>query len=51
MKVMNITDDLNKKTTANNQLKIPRKKITTDDIIGIIDDDGEYWNIDKDVYE
>lgn len=28
----------------------PRKKVTTDDILGIIDDDGEEWDIDKEVY-
>ena len=31
--------------------KIYRKKITTDDIIGIIDDNGEEWDIDSEVYE
>ena len=31
--------------------KFHRKKITTEDIIGIIEDDGEEWDIDKDVYE
>ena len=29
---------------------VPRKKITTKDILGIIDDNDE-WDIDKEVYE
>ena len=31
--------------------KFLRKKITTDDILGIIEDDGEEWDIDDEVYE
>lgn len=31
--------------------KFRRKKITTDDILGIIEDDGEEWGIDDEVYE
>ena len=27
------------------------EKITTDDILGIIEDDGEEWDIDDEVYE
>ena len=28
----------------------PRKKVTLEDVIGMIDDDGEDWDIDKEVY-
>ena len=28
----------------------PRKKVTTEDILGIIDYDGEEWDIDNEVY-
>lgn len=28
----------------------PRKKVTINDVIGIIEDDGEEWDIDKEVY-
>ena len=31
--------------------KFLRKKITTDDILGIIEDEGEEWDIDDEVYE
>ena len=38
-------DNNNNKTTH-----IPRKKITTKDILGIVKDNEE-WDIDKEVYE
>lgn len=28
----------------------PRQKVTLDDVLGILDDDGEEWNIDELVY-
>lgn len=30
---------------------IPRQKVTFDDVFGMIDDDGEDWNIDELVYD
>lgn len=29
---------------------LPRQKVTIDDVIGMIVDDGEEWDIDKEVY-
>ena len=29
----------------------PRQKVTLDDVFGMIDDDGEDWNVDELVYD
>ena len=35
----------------NNEIILtPRQKVTIDDVLGIIEDDGEEWDIDKEVY-
>ena len=46
-----VNDYISQGLAADGISKFHRKKITTDDIIGIIEDDGEEWDIDKEVYE
>ncbi|KZX11839.1 hypothetical protein MBORA_13790 [Methanobrevibacter oralis] len=35
----------------NNIIITPRQKTTFDDVFGMIDDDGEDWNIDELIYD
>ena len=45
-----VNDYVSRGLFADGIAKFHRKKITTDDILGIIDDDGEEWDIDDEVY-
>lgn len=45
-----VNDYISRGLSADGISKFHREKITTDDIIGMIEDDGEDWDIDKEVY-
>lgn len=45
-----VNDYIIRGLSADGISKFHREKITTDDIIGMIEDDGEDWDIDKEVY-
>ena len=45
-----VNDYISRGLSADGISKFHREKITTDDIIGMIEDDGEEWDIDKEVY-
>ena len=46
-----INDYIDQGLNADGINNIYREKIRTEDVIGIIEDDGEEWDIDKEVYE
>lgn len=45
-----VNDYISRGLSADGISKFHREKITTDDIIGMIEDDGDDWDIDKEVY-
>lgn len=45
-----VNDYISRGLSADGISKFHREKITTDDIIGMIEDGGEDWDIDKEVY-